>query len=224
MNYSYNSDTAALQGRVSFVRSVYAWLMGGFLVAGVGAVSAPFAASLLFPMLGRMFVLALLLAFYGTFFWANAVSRRRPQNRFAYAAFTFVAGILAGFASLAAAQQSGMGIVLAALGMTAADFLVLSLVALVSKKDFGFLGGFITTGLVVALVGSIIGIFLQVELFHLLISAIIVIACSAKILFDTSRMLREGNTDDAAGFALSLFVSLLNIFLSLLRLLGGRRN
>ncbi|WP_005036335.1 Bax inhibitor-1/YccA family protein [Holophaga foetida] len=221
MNYSAST---AIQDRVSFVRSVYAWLMGGFVVAGVGAISAPFAAALLFPLLGRFFILALILVFYGTFFWANAVSRRKPQNRFAYAAFTFVAGILAGFASIAAATQSGPGIVLAALGMTAADFLVLSLVALVSKKDFGFLGGFITTGLVIALVGSLIGIFLHVELLHLMISAVIVIACSAKILYDTSLMLRNGDTGDAAGFALSLFVSLLNIFLSILRLLGGRRD
>jgi len=221
MNYS---TSATLQARVSFVRSVYAWLMGGFIVAGVGALCAPYVANLLFPLLGRFFIFALIIVFYGTFFWANAVSRRRPQNRFAYAAFTFVAGILAGFASLATARTSGFGVVLAALGMTAADFLVLSLVALVSKRDFSFLRGFIITGLVIALVGSLIGIFFHVEMLHLLISAVIVIACSAKILYDTSLMLRSGDTDDAAGFALSLFVSLLNIFLSLLRLLGGRRD
>lgn len=221
MNYS---TSATIQDRVSFVRSVYAWLMGGFLVAGVGAMCAPLAAQLLFPLLGRFFVFALIIVFYGTFFWANAVSRRKPQNRFAYAAFTFVAGILAGFASFAAARQSGPGIVLAALGMTAADFLVLTLVALVSKKDFSFLRGFIITGLVIALVGSLIGIFFQVDMLHLAISAVIVIACSAKILYDTSGMLRSGDTGDAAGFALSLFVSLLNIFLSILRLLGGRRD
>jgi len=221
MNYS---TSAALQDRVGFVRSVYAWLMGGFIVAGVGAMSAPFAAALLFPVLGRFFILALILVFYGTFFWANRVSRRRPQNRFAYAAFTFVAGTLAGFASMAATRQGGFGIVAAALGMTAADFLVLSLIAFVSKRDFGFLGGFITTGLVIALVGSLVGIFLHVEVLHLLISAVIVVACSAKILYDTSLMLRSGDTGDAAGFALSLFVSLLNIFLSILRLLGGRRD
>jgi len=224
MNYQYSTDTVLNQDRVSFVRNVYAWLMGGFVVAAVGALSAPLVTALLLPMLGRFFILPLILAFYGTFFWANAVSRRKPQNRYAYAAFTFVAGILAGFASLVTAQQSGLGVVMAALGMTAADFLVLSAIALVSKRDFSFLGGFITTGLVIAIVGSLIGIFFHVEMFHLLISAIIVIACSAKILYDTSLMLRTGNTGDAAAFALSLFISLLNIFLSLLRLLGGRRN
>nr|WP_320133237.1 Bax inhibitor-1 family protein [uncultured Holophaga sp.] len=221
MNISYQT---AARDRAGFVRSVYAWLMGGFVVAGIGAAACPFVASFLIPLTGRFFPFALILAFYGTFLWANAVSRRRPQNRFAFAAFTFVAGVLAGFASLMAASQSGPGIVLAALGMTAADFLVMSLIALVSKKDFSFLGGFIITGLVIAIVGSLIGIFMHVELLHLAIAAIIVIACSAKILYDTSLMIRSGDTGDAAGFALSLFVSLLNIFLSLLRLLGGRRD
>jgi modulator of FtsH protease len=52
-----------------------------------------------------------------------------------------------------------------------------------------------------------------------------VIACSAKILWDTSTMLRTDDLGDPAGFALSLFVSLYNIFIALLNLLsGGRRN
>ena len=126
---------------------------------------------------------------------------------------------------VAAAQAAGPGIVLTAFAMTAADFLVLSAVAFISKKDFSFLGSFVTVGLVVAMVAIVIGFFFQAELFHLMISAVIVIACSAKILWDTSRMLRTGDYGDAAGFALSLFISLLNIFINLLRLLsGGRRN
>jgi len=224
MNYQYNTTQTAAPDRLLFIRSVYTWLMGGFIVAAIGAVAAPYAGTLLFPVLGRFFVLALIVVFYGTFFWANAVSHRRPQNRLAYTAFTFVAGLLAGFVSLAAAHSSGLGIVLTALGMTAADFLTLTIIAFVSKRDFSFLGGFITTGLVIAFVGCIVGIFLHVALLNLLISAVIVIACSAKILYDTSQMLRVGRMEDAASFALSLFISLLNIFLSLLNLLSGRRD
>jgi modulator of FtsH protease len=202
--------------------------MAGFGVAAVGALSTPYVIKALVGITGpRFFFLPLIIAFYGTFMWANKVSRSRPQNRYAYAAFTFVAGILAGMAMLATAttQASGPGIVLAALAMTAADFLILSAYALISKKDFSFLGSFIMMGMGVAIIGLLVGFFLHVPMLQMLISAMIVIACSAKILYDTSAMLRTGDYGDAAGFALSLFISLLNIFLNLLRLLsGGRRN
>jgi len=219
--------TSRVEERIAFVRSVYLWLMAGFGVAAVGALSAPYVINALIGVAGRFFWLPLIIAFYGTFMWAQKVSRTRPQNRYAYAAFTYVAGILAGLAMVATAatQASGPGIVLAALAMTAADFLVLSAYALVSKKDFSFLGSFIMMGLGVAFIGILVGFFLHVAMLQMLISAVIVIACSAKILYDTSAMLRTGDYGDAAGFALSLFISLLNIFLNLLRLLsGGRRN
>ena len=57
----------------------------------------------------------------------------------------------------------------------------------------------------------------------LVAAAVAVVACSAKVLYDTSVMLKTDVLSDPAGFALSLFVSLYNILLSLMRLLGGRR-
>jgi len=229
MEYNYEGRTifgaSKAEERTAFVRSVYLWLMGGFAVAGVGTLASPFVLAYLFGAMGRFSIFAIIIAFYGTSIWATRVSRRKPQNRYAYAAFTFISGILAGMAMLGAVQASGPGIVMAAFAMTAADFLVLSAVAFVTKKDFSFLRNFVIVGLTVAIVAMVIGFFVHVELFHLMISAIIVIACSAKILWDTSAMLRTGDFGDAAGFALSLFISLLNIFLNLLRLLsGGRRN
>jgi len=211
--------------RVAFVRKVYLWLMAGFGVAAVGVLSSPFVFAGLVQVFGRFAVWPLILGYFGSFFWAQSVIRRKPANRYAFALFTYVSGILAGILVFAAAATSGPGIVLMAFGLTALDFLVLSAIAFVSKKDFSFLGSFVAVGLVVALGASVIGIFYHAELFHLMISAVIVIACSAKILWDTSRMLQAGDMDDAAGFALSLFISLLNIFLNLLRLLsGGRRD
>jgi FtsH-binding integral membrane protein len=229
MESNYESRTifgaSRAEERSAFVRSVYLWLMGGFAVAAVGVLSTPFVVGALAKVFGGYLFLPLIVGFYGTAMWARSVSTKRPQNRYAYAAFTFVAGILAGICMVSAAKAAGPGIVLAAFAMTAADFLVLSSVAFITKKDFSFLGSFILMGMGVAVVGIIIGFFYQAEIFHLMISAIIVIACSAKILWDTSRMLQTGDYSDAAGFALSLFISLLNIFLNLLRLLsGGRRN
>lgn len=224
MPYGAYGATGAVQDRISFVRSVYLWLMGGFAVAGLGALSAPMVATWLFPIVGRFFVWALFIAQFGTLMWASAVSRRKPMNRVAYGVFTYVSGVIAGIVSLVVASQRGPGIVLAAAGMTAADFLVLTLIAFVSKKDFSFLRSFVIVGISVMFFGSLIAALFHLETLGLVAAAVAVIACSAKILWDTSAMLRTGDTSDPAGFALSLFVSLYNIFMSLLRLLGGRRS
>lgn len=210
--------------RVSFIRQVYLWLMGGFLIAGVGAVASPFIARDLVALTGRYFSLVLLIAQIGALIWAQAVSRRSPLNRVAYGVFTFVCGIVIGLVSMITASRSGLGVVLAAFGMTAVDFLLLTVIAFVSKKDFSFLQNFIVIGFGVMIFGSLIGWIFHLETLSLLAAGVAVIACSAKILYDTSAMLRSGETDDPAGFALSLFVSLYNILLSLMRLLGGRRN
>lgn len=210
--------------RVSFIRQVYLWLMGGFLIAGVGAVASPFIAQSLIPLTGRFFPWALFIAQFGALIWASAVSRRKPINRVAYGVFTFVSGVIIGIVSLITARQSGLGVVMAAFGMTAADFLLLTVIAFVSKKDFSFLRSFIAIGIGVMFFGSLIGAIFRLETLGLLAAGVAVIACSAKILYDTSAMLRSGETDDPAGFALSLFVSLYNILLSLMRLLGGRRD
>jgi len=208
------------EARVTFIRDVYMWLMGGFVVAFVGALSAPFLAAALFPALGRAFVWVLFGAQFGSLLWAGAVSRRKPMNRIAYALFTYICGVFAGIMVAMVAP----GVATAAFGLTAVDFLVLTGVAVFSKKDFSFLRSFVIVGITVMFFGSLLAAIFHMETFGLMISAVAVIACSAKILWDTSNMLRTGDFSDPAGFALSLFVSLYNIFISLLRLLGGRRD
>ena len=213
------------EDRVAFVRDVYLWLMGGFGVAFLGALCAPFVANALFPVLGQAFVWVLFIAQFGSLMWASAVSRRKPLNRYAYTLFTFICGIFAGIIVSMVARTSGPDIVMAAFGMTAADFLLLTGVAVFSKADFSFLRSFVIVGIGVMFFGSLVSAIFHLETLGLIVSAVAVIACSAKILWDTSSMLKTEDFSDPAGFALSLFVSLYNIFISLLRLLqGGRRN
>jgi len=98
-------------------------------------------------------------------------------------------------------------------------------VAVFSKADFSFLRSFVIIGIGVMFFGSLVSAIFHLETLGLIVSAVAVVACSAKILWDTSNMLKTEDFSDPAGFALSLFVSLYNIFISLLRLLqGGRRN
>ncbi len=221
---SYSGAQAGIQDRISFVRSVYLWLMAGIAVAGLGAITSPIMVRAISAIAGRYFMLVLALIQFGALIWAQSVSRRSPLNRIAFGVYTFLSGTIAGLFALAIGQAAGYGIVLAAFGMTLGGFLALTITALVTRKDFSFLSSFVLIGLVVAVIGSIVGIFLRLPALDILISVIVVLACSAKILWDTSAMLRTRDTNDAAGFALSLFISLYLIFIHLLNLLGGRRN
>lgn len=227
MNYGFQGFSAApsrAEARIAFVRQVYLWLMGGFAVAGVGAlVSQPIALAL-FSIFGRFTGWAFFGAQFGALIWASAVSRRKPLNKVAYGVFTFVSGVVIGVVSTYYARTAGLGPVLAAFGLTAADFLLLTVTAFVSKRDFSFLRSFIVIGIGIMFFGSLIAAIFNLEMLGLLAATVAVVACSAKVLYDTSVMLKTDDLSDPAGFALSLFVSLYNILLSLMRLLGGRRS
>jgi modulator of FtsH protease len=215
--------SAGARDRVDFVRSVYLWLMGGFAIAALGALSAPFVAAALIPRVGQFMVWILFGAQFGALFFARAVSRRKPLNRVAFALYTFVSGIIAGIVSLVVAQGAGFTPVLAAFGLTGGVFLTLTMVAVVSKRDFSFLRNFVIVGIAVGFFGGLAAAIFHLSALSLVISGVLVIACSAKLLWDTSAMLRTRDFSDPAGFALSLFVNLYVIFISLLNLLGGRR-
>ena len=203
---SWQRSSGQVESRLDFVRSVYLWLMGGFGVATLGALSAPFIAAALVPVAGRFLVWVLFGAQFGSLLFANSVRRQKPLNRLAYGLFTFVSGVIAGIIALVIAQGSGYMPVFLAFGLTGVVFLTLTVTAFTSKKDFSFLRNFVIVGITVMFFGSLA-----------------VIACSAKLLWDTSAMLRTDDLGDPVGFALSLFVSLYNIYISLMNLLGGRR-
>lgn len=216
-----------VERRVAFVRQVYLWLGAGFAVAALAALAALFTMPLwvaAFKSMGKMFMWLIFGAQMGAILFAQAVSRRRPLNMVAYALFTAISGYVAGMVSILVGAQSGFGTVLAAAGLTAADFLLLTVVTFVSKRDFSFLRSFVVVGIGIMFFGGLAAALFNLPMFSLVISAVAVIACSAKILYDTSAMLREDDLDDPAGRALSLFVSLYNIFISLLNLLGNRRS
>ena len=118
------------------------------------------------------------------------------------------------------AYVNGSAIVAQALGGTAIIFLSLSGYALTSGKDFNFLGGFIFTGLIVAVVAMIANFFLQIPALSLAISSVVILIMSGFILFDTSRIMNGGERNYIMA-TVSLYLSIFNIFIHLLNLLGA---
>ncbi|GLR63098.1 Bax inhibitor-1/YccA family protein [Marinospirillum insulare] len=115
---------------------------------------------------------------------------------------------------------AGMGdVVVSALSMTAFVFFGLSAFALITKKDFDFMGKFLMVGGLVLFAGIIANLFLGLTGLHLAISAGFVIFSSALILFQTGQIVNGGETNYIRA-TVTLFVSIYNLFLSLLSLLG----
>jgi modulator of FtsH protease len=116
------------------------------------------------------------------------------------------------------ALPGGSGIVLNALATTAVLFFALSGYALVTRRDFSFLGGFLFVGLIVILLAIIANLFLAMPLLSLTISAAAVLVISGMILFDTSRMIHDGASNCVSitvaqfGNITVLFSHLLNLF------------
>ncbi len=114
---------------------------------------------------------------------------------------------------------NGPQIVGVALGGTGAIFLGLSGYALTTRKDFSFLGGFLMTGFIVVLLAAVANIFLAIPALSLTISAAVILIMSGFILYDTGRMVR-GGAGNYLMMTVSLYLSIFNIFISLLQLLG----
>jgi modulator of FtsH protease len=119
-----------------------------------------------------------------------------------------------------AAYTNGSAIVAQALGGTALIFLSLSGYALTSGKSFNFLGGFLFTGMMVVLVAMIANIFLQIPALSLALSAGVIMLMSGFILFDTGRIINGGERNYIMA-TISLYLSIFNIFVHLLHLLGS---
>ncbi len=123
------------------------------------------------------------------------------------------------------AMANGGSIVMQALGGTALVFFSLSAYVLTTRKDFSFMGGFLFTGLmvaIIAMVGVMIAGFFGVQIagFQLAMSALIVLLMSGFILYDTSRIINGGETNYIMATT-ALYLDIYNLFTSLLHLLGA---
>lgn len=114
---------------------------------------------------------------------------------------------------------NGAQVVMMAMGATAAIFLGLSSYALTTRKDFSFMGGFLAIGILVAFLASLGAIFFSLPGLSLAVSSMFVLLMGGLILYQTSQMVHGGETNYILA-TITLYVSIYNLFLSLLQLLG----
>ena len=120
-------------------------------------------------------------------------------------------------------MANGPQLVMMALGGTAATFLSLSAYALISRKDFSFMGSFLMAGIIVGFLAGLAAYFFSVPGLALAVSAIFIVLMSGLILYETSNIIHGGETNYIMA-TVTLYVAIYNLFTSLLHLLTAFDN
>jgi len=212
------TDVAAGQNKV--LRSTYLLLAVSLIPTIVGAAIGTSLFDFAFlrssPIIAAFAVLAI---FYG---WIYMIERNKNSSLGLYLllGFTFFMGLLLGpLLQKVLGFGNGGQLVMMAAGGTAAVFFVLSGIAANAKRDFSFLNKFILVGFVVIMLAVIANIFLQMPALSLALCGAFIIFSSAVIVWQINDIVRGGETNYISA-TLTLYVSIYNIFTSLLQLLG----
>jgi len=197
------------------IRNTYTLLSMTLLFS---ALMAAVAYQLNWPPLG--FVVTL-IGFFGLLFLTSKTSNS-GWGLLSVFAFTGFMGVTIGpIVNLyVSGFSNGHELVMMAMGGTGVIFLGLSGYALTTRKDFSFMGGFLMIGILVAFLAGIGAAIFNVPGLSLAVSAAFIMLMGGKILYDTSALIHGGETNYIMA-TVSLYVSIYNLFLSLLHLLGA---
>ena len=167
------------------------------------------------PIMGPLVMLAVMLGLL----FAVSATRNSIWGIVLLFGFTFVAGWWLGpMLQYALHFKNGVQLVGIAAGGTGVIFFTLAGIATVTRKDFGFLGNFLFVGLVLLILASIANLFFAMPAASLAISAVAVLLFSGFILYDVSRIVNGGETNYVMA-TLGIYLSIYNLFISLLHLL-----
>ena len=160
-----------------------------------------------------------LVGYFGLLFLTTKFRDSGLGVLFVFALTGFMGFTLGPIVSKYLALPNGHQIVMQAMGGTAAIFLGLSAYAVTTRKDFSFMGGFLTVGILVAFLAGLGAVFFEMPGLSLAVSAMFVLLMSGLILYETSNIIHGGETNYVMA-TVTLFVSIFNLFTSLLHLLG----
>jgi len=163
--------------------------------------------------------IAMLAFFYGGI-WLIEKNRDSSMGVVYLLGFTFFMGLLLGpLLARVGGLRNGAELVMLAAGGTAAVFFGMSALASSTKRDFSKLSGFLTVGAIVIMLAVVANLFFQSPLLHIVLLAGFVVLSSVMILWQINEIVRGGETNYISA-TLSLYISIYNLFSSLLQLLG----
>lgn len=168
------------------------------------------------PILSFFAVLAI---FYG---WIFMIEKNRNSATGVYLllGFTLFMGLLLGpLLQRVLGLSNGVSLVMMAAGGTAAIFAVMAGIATTTKRDLSGLGNFLMVGCIVIMLAVLANVFLQSPVMHLVLLGGFVLLSTMLILWQINTIVRGGETNYVSA-TLSLYISIYNLFSSLLQLLG----
>ena len=214
LNTTITQSSASTLATNKVLRNTYLLLSMTLLFS---AMTAGLAMYLNLPPFGMLITF---VGFYGLLFLTSRFSDRALGLLFVFALTGFMGLTLGPIINMyLKAFVNGDQLVMMALGGTGAIFLSLSAYALTTRKDFSFMGGFLLTGVLVAFLAGIGAVLFSIPALSLAVSAMFILLMSGMILWETSNIIHGGETNYIRA-TVSLYVSLYNLFLSLLQILG----
>ena len=212
--------------QMTFLQRVYMWMAGGLVLAAVGAavsINMGIAEAMLRAgMLGHLLVVGL---WWGVAYYAQKVQFRPTVNSIAFAAYGLLTGVVMSDLILVALvvglQQTGSAghFIYQAFGLTALAFGGLSYYATKTDRDFSFMGGIITVGIIAAFGLIILNMFIQSSILGIAISFAVVLLMAGSILWNTQRIMQQSPANGHIGAALVLFTDFAVMFMHILHLL-----
>jgi modulator of FtsH protease len=196
---------------VKVLRNTYALLA---MTVAFSAVMAAVSMAIEMPPMG----LLMLLPYFGLLFAIHKTKESYWGIVWTFALTGFMGLTIGPILNMYLAMQ-GMEPILLALGGTAVIFTGMSAYTLVTKKDFSFMSGFLMIGLLVAFIAGIANVFLQFSALGLTVSCMFLLLSSMLVGWQTSAIVHGGERNYIMA-TVTLFVSLYNIFLTLLHLIG----
>lgn len=195
------------------LRNTYALLAMTLLFsAGVAAAAVAFA----LPAPGLVLTLA---GMFGLLFAVHKLQNSGWALPAVFALTGFMGWTLGPMLTKLLTLPGGAQVITMALGATGVVFLALSAWVLSTRRDFSAMGGFLFAGMVIALLAGLAAVFLQMPALGLAVSAMVALLSAGLILFETSRIVNGGETNYVLA-TVSLYVSIFNLFTSLLSLFG----
>ena len=230
MGFSYNPAIRSLGvrsgvERATLVRRTYGLVFASIVVTVLGAGFAVTQPRLITAVWQHPFIT--FLCALVPLWMALRNHRTFPQNLAFTFLFTFIEGIWIS-PLLVLYERMQPGIIGQAGLLTLTTFGVLSLYAVVSRRDFSAWGGFFTIGLWVLIATQLLNLFFRNPTTSLWLAAGTIFVFGGLLVFDTWRIVRSGayGEDDYVPAAVQIYLDLLNIFLAMIQLLSGgnRRN
>lgn len=214
LNTAVSHPEASILAANKILKNTYMLLSMTLLFS---ALTAGLAMTLNLPHPG---IIVSLIGYFGLLFLTTKFSNSGLGLVFVFALTGFMGLTLGPILSMYInAFSNGHELILTALGGTGVIFLGLSAYALTTRKDFSFMGGFLMVGILVAFLAGIGAVVFSMPALSLAVSAMFILLMSGMILFQTSAIVNGGESNYILA-TVSLYVSIYNLFLSLLQLLG----